>query len=55
MESYKKRVSCSLDYYDFKDFRLICEEKHHAPMTKVIRWLIQTEILKYYDELEVRK
>lgn len=55
MDDYKKRVSTTLDYFDFKDFRMICEEKYHVPMAKVIRQLIHMEILKYYDKLEVTK
>ena len=48
MESYKKRVSTTLDYIDFSDFRTVCETHYCVPMAKVIRLLIEQEIYRYY-------
>lgn len=50
MGEFKKRVSCSLDYIDFHDFRTVCETYYRVPMAKVVRMLIEKEIYRYYGE-----
>lgn len=48
MGEFKKRVSTTLDFIDFSDFRTVCETHYMVPMAKVIRMLIEQEIYRYY-------